>query len=177
MADYMLYALERGSTRVISLFLETVRDLEKFRLALETAAGRDAQPWRWKVGRRPRPAGWSRPTPARWPGRRRLRSPVRRVRRPAWTLNEMADLLSPRSGTPRRTRRPGRHPPTPAESGRNWSTPQQTSKFPSPGLPKRPQGRRRAAGQGPPAVNPLDAWGMDNDPAGHLCGTAQLSGR
>ena len=38
MADYMLYALERESTRVISLFLETVRDPQRFRLALETAA-------------------------------------------------------------------------------------------------------------------------------------------
>src|SRR5215208_2608084 len=80
MADYMLYALERDSTRVISLFLETVRDPEAFRLALETAAERGAAP--------PREA---------WP--------------PSSTL---------------------------AESGHTWSTPQQTSKSPSPGLQKQP---------------------------------------
>jgi acetate---CoA ligase (ADP-forming) len=53
MADYMLYALERESTRVISLFLETVRDPERFRLALETAAGRDVPVVALKVGRTP----------------------------------------------------------------------------------------------------------------------------
>src|SRR5918995_448580 len=53
MADYMLYALERGSTRVISLFLETVRDPERFRLALQTAAERDVPVVALKVGRTP----------------------------------------------------------------------------------------------------------------------------
>src|ERR687890_486954 len=53
MADYILYALERGSTRVISLFLETIRDPERFRLALETAAERDVPVVALKVGRTP----------------------------------------------------------------------------------------------------------------------------
>ncbi|MDQ2671936.1 MAG: CoA-binding protein, partial [Actinomycetota bacterium] len=53
MADYMLYALERESTRVISLFLETVRDPQRFRLALETAAGCDVPVVALKVGRTP----------------------------------------------------------------------------------------------------------------------------
>ena len=53
MADYMLYALERGSTRVISLFLETVRDPDRFRLALQTAAESDVPVVALKVGRTP----------------------------------------------------------------------------------------------------------------------------
>ena len=50
-SDYMLYALERESTRVISLFLETVRDPERFKLALTTAAQRDVPVVALKVGR------------------------------------------------------------------------------------------------------------------------------
>jgi acyl-CoA synthetase (NDP forming) len=53
MADYMLYALERDSTRVITLFLESARDPEAFRLALETAAERDVPVVALKVGRTP----------------------------------------------------------------------------------------------------------------------------
>jgi len=53
MADYMLYALERDSTRVISLFLETIRDPDRFRLALATAAERDVPIVALKVGRDP----------------------------------------------------------------------------------------------------------------------------
>lgn len=51
MADYMLYALERASTRVISLFLETVRDPTGFETALATAAERDVPVVALKVGR------------------------------------------------------------------------------------------------------------------------------
>lgn len=40
-ADYMDYALELGSTRVVGLFLETVRDPEGFVAALEKARERD----------------------------------------------------------------------------------------------------------------------------------------
>jgi len=51
MADYMLYALERPSTRVISLFLETIRDPANFKRALQTAADRDVPVVALKVGR------------------------------------------------------------------------------------------------------------------------------
>lgn len=51
MADYMLYALERESTRVISLFLETVRDPAAFESALATAAERGVPVVALKVGR------------------------------------------------------------------------------------------------------------------------------
>ena len=51
MADYMLYALERYSTRVLALFLETVRDPAAFETALATAAERDVPVVALKVGR------------------------------------------------------------------------------------------------------------------------------
>ena len=51
MADYMHYALERESTRVVALYLETVRDPENFRRALETAVERDVPVVALKVGR------------------------------------------------------------------------------------------------------------------------------
>ncbi len=50
-ADYMDWALAQESTRVISLFLETVRDPAAFIAALETAAARDIPVVVLKVGR------------------------------------------------------------------------------------------------------------------------------
>jgi acyl-CoA synthetase (NDP forming) len=51
MADYMAYALERESTRVLALLLETVRDPATFRAELEHAAARDVPVLALKVGR------------------------------------------------------------------------------------------------------------------------------
>jgi acetate---CoA ligase (ADP-forming) len=53
MADYLRYALAVPSTRVAALFLETVRDPEGFRQALEEAAARDVPVVALKVGREP----------------------------------------------------------------------------------------------------------------------------
>jgi acyl-CoA synthetase (NDP forming) len=50
-ADYMAYALERDSTRAIALYLETVRDPDGFKVALEAAAERDVPVVALKVGR------------------------------------------------------------------------------------------------------------------------------
>ena len=50
-ADYMDYALELESTRVIALFLETVRDPDSFRAVLDKAAARDIPVVAIKVGR------------------------------------------------------------------------------------------------------------------------------
>jgi acyl-CoA synthetase (NDP forming) len=50
-ADYMDYALERDSTRVIGLFLETVRDPPKFVAVLEKAARREIPVVVLKVGK------------------------------------------------------------------------------------------------------------------------------
>lgn len=51
LADYMLFALDDPGTRVIGLFLETVRDPQTFRAALEAAAERDVPIVALKVGR------------------------------------------------------------------------------------------------------------------------------
>ncbi len=53
MADYVFYALERESTEVLALYLETVRDPENFKAALEAAAERDVPVVALKVGRSP----------------------------------------------------------------------------------------------------------------------------
>jgi acyl-CoA synthetase (NDP forming) len=50
-ADYIDYALELESTRVIALFLETVRDPDSFRAVLDKAAARDIPVVAIKVGR------------------------------------------------------------------------------------------------------------------------------
>lgn len=49
-ADYMLYALEQPTTRVIGIFLESVRDPENFRHALHQAASRKIPVVILKVG-------------------------------------------------------------------------------------------------------------------------------
>ena len=51
MADYLAYALERASTRIAALFLETVRDPERFRSALRRAEEVDVPVVALKVGR------------------------------------------------------------------------------------------------------------------------------
>ncbi|HEX6385725.1 MAG TPA: acetate--CoA ligase family protein [Anaerolineae bacterium] len=51
LADYMLYALDDPATRVIALFLETVRDPERFIAALARAAARNVPVVALKVGR------------------------------------------------------------------------------------------------------------------------------
>lgn len=51
LADYMRFALTQDSTRVMGLFLETVRDPQNFLLALHEAAERDVPVVALKVGR------------------------------------------------------------------------------------------------------------------------------
>lgn len=51
MADYLAYALTRPSTRVVGLFLETVRDPERFVAALRLARERDVAVVALTVGR------------------------------------------------------------------------------------------------------------------------------
>ena len=51
MADYLRYALKLPSTRVVAMFLETVRDPEAFREALDEASTRDVIVVALKVGR------------------------------------------------------------------------------------------------------------------------------
>jgi len=60
LSDYMQFALENESTRVIGLFLETVRDPETFRAALIEAAERDVPIVALKIGRSERGAQLAR---------------------------------------------------------------------------------------------------------------------
>jgi acyl-CoA synthetase (NDP forming) len=60
MSDYMQFALENESTRVIGLFLETVRDPETFTSALVEAAERDIPVVALKTGRSERGAQLAR---------------------------------------------------------------------------------------------------------------------
>jgi acyl-CoA synthetase (NDP forming) len=50
-ADYLAYALEREGTKVLGLFIETVRDPARFERALERARERDVPVLAMKVGR------------------------------------------------------------------------------------------------------------------------------
>lgn len=50
-ADYILYALEQSSTQVIGLFLETIRDPDLFRAALQKAAEKRIPVVAMKVGK------------------------------------------------------------------------------------------------------------------------------
>ena len=59
-ADYMDYALEQPTTRVIALFLETVRDPEGFQAALDKAAKRDIPVVALKVGKTAKSAALAR---------------------------------------------------------------------------------------------------------------------
>ena len=59
-ADYIDYALDKESTRVIALFLETVRDPDAFRAALDRAARADVPVVAIKVGRTDRSAELAR---------------------------------------------------------------------------------------------------------------------
>ena len=139
--DGRLHALRAGA-RVDAgdlVFLETVRDPESFKLALETAAERDVPVVALKVGR----TSTSRRLVTAHSGALAGDDAAYEALFDAYgvarvgTLNEMADLLE-LLGAGRRAA-PGGRPPssTPAESGRTWSTPQQTWS-PSPGPPKRP---------------------------------------
>jgi acyl-CoA synthetase (NDP forming) len=59
-ADYMDYALEQESTRVVALFLETVRDPDGFRAVLDKAVVRDIPVVAIKVGRTEKSAALAR---------------------------------------------------------------------------------------------------------------------
>jgi acetate---CoA ligase (ADP-forming) len=106
-ADYLAYALERETTEVVGLFLETVRDPSGFVAALETAADRDVPVVALKVGREPRAKDMVRTHSGALAGDDAAYDAlfdaygVLRVR----TLDEMADTLELLSG--RRRAGPG----------------------------------------------------------------------
>ena len=167
MADYMLYALERESTRVISLFLETVRDPQRFRLALETAAGRDVPVVALKVGRTPTShrlvtahsgalAGDDAAYEALFDA-----YGVARV----GSLNEMADLLE-LLGAERRAA-PGGLAAILDSGGERAHLVDAAADLEVPLARPSVETLRDVAARlepGLPAVNPLDAWGTDKAP-------------
>jgi acyl-CoA synthetase (NDP forming) len=167
MADYMLYALERESTRVISLFLETVRDPKSFRLALETAAGRDVPVVALKVGRTPTSrrlvtahSGALAGDDAAYEALFDAYGVARVV-----TLNEMADLLE-LLGAERRAA-PGGLAAILDSGGERAHLVDAAADLGVPfARPSEATLKDVAARLEPglPAVNPLDAWGTDIDP-------------
>jgi acyl-CoA synthetase (NDP forming) len=167
MADYMLYALERASTQVVSLFLETVRDPEGFRLALETAAERDVPVVALKVGRTPT----SRRLVTAHSGALAGDDAAYEALFDAYgvarvgSLNEMADLVE-LLGAGRRAAPGGLAAildsggerahllDTAADLGVPFARPSEETL----------QDVATRLEPGLPAVNPLDAWGTDKDP-------------
>jgi acetate---CoA ligase (ADP-forming) len=167
MADYMLYALERESTRVISLFLETVRDPEGFRLALETAAGRDVPVVALKVGRTPT----SRRLVTAHSGALAGDDAAYEALFDAYgvarvgSLNEMADLLE-LLGSERRAA-PGGLAAILDSGGERAHLVDAAADLEIPLARPSEETLKDVAARlepGLPAVNPLDAWGTDNDP-------------
>ena len=167
MADYMLYALERESTRVISLFLETVRDPKNFRLALETAAGRDVPVVALKVGRTPTSRRLVTAHSGALAGDDAAYEAlfdaygVARVR----TLNEMADLLE-LLGAERRAASGGLAAILDS-GGERAHLVDTAADLEVPLARPSVETLKDVAARlepGLPAVNPLDAWGTDKDP-------------
>src|SRR5215217_4051645 len=167
MADYMFYALERESTRVISLFLETVRDPERFTLALETAAELDVPVVALKVGRTPT----SRRLVTAHSGALAGDAAAYEALFEAYgvarvgTLNEMADLVE-LLGSGRRAA-PGGLAAILDSGGERAHLVDAAADLEVPLARPSEATLRDVATRlepGRPAVNPLDAWGTDNDP-------------
>src|SRR5215216_2250634 len=167
MADYMLYALERESTRVISLFLETIRDPDGFKLALEAAAERDIPVVALKVGRTPT----SRRLVTAHSGALAGDDAAYEALFDAYgvarvgTLNEMADLVELLGAG--RPAAPGGLAAILDSGGERAHLVDAAADLGIPLARLSEETLREIAARlepGLPAVNPLDAWGTDNDP-------------
>ena len=167
MADYIHYALERESTRMISLFLETVRDPDGFRLALESAADRDVPVVALKVGRTPT----SRRLVTAHSGALAGDDAVYEALFDAYgvarveTLNEMADLLELLGAG--RSAAPGGLAAILDSGGERAHLVDAANDLEVPLAQLSEVTLENVAARlepGLPAVNPLDAWGTDNDP-------------
>ena len=167
MADYMLYALERESTRVISLFLETVRDPENFKAALRAAADRDVPVVALKVGR----AIASRRLVAAHSGALAGDDAAYEALFDAYnvarvgTLNEMADLVELLAAERRAA--PGGLAAILDSGGERAHLVDAAAGLDVPLARPSEETLQNVAARlepGLPAVNPLDAWGTDNDP-------------
>jgi acyl-CoA synthetase (NDP forming) len=162
----MNYALERESTRAVALYLETVRDPENFRRALETAAERDVPVVALKVGRTETSGSLVTAHSGAIAGDDAAYEAlfdaygVARV----GTLNEMADLLE-LLGAGRRAA-PGGLAAIHDSGGERAHLVDAASDLGVPLARPSEETLRRVAARlepGLPAVNPLDAWGTGND--------------
>ena len=166
MADYVHYALERDSTKVISLYLETVRDPENFAAALEAAAGRDVPVVALKVGS----AAVSAPLITAHSGAiagdaaaYEALFDAHAVAR-VGTLNEMADLLELLGAG--RSAAPGGLAAIHDSGGERAHLVDAAVGLGVPLARPSEETLRRVTARlepGLPAVNPLDAWGTGND--------------
>ena len=166
MADYMLYVLEHESTRVISLFLETIRDPDTFKLALETASERDVPVVALKVGR----ASASRRLVTAHSGALAGDDAAYEALFDAYnvarvgTLNEMADLVELLAAERRAA--PGGLAAILDSGGERAHLVDAAAGLDVPLAQPSEETLRGVAARlepGLPAVNPLDAWGTDND--------------
>jgi acyl-CoA synthetase (NDP forming) len=166
MADYLRYALDRTSTRVVALFLETVRDPTAFREALTEAAERDVPVVALKVGVRAESRRMVEAHSGALAGEDGAYEAlfethgVIRVR----TLDELADTLELLA--PGRRAGPGGLAAIHDSGGERAHLIDVAADVGVPFARISDQTRRRLAGRldpGLPAVNPLDAWGTGRD--------------
>jgi acetate---CoA ligase (ADP-forming) len=169
MADYVHYVLERGSTKVISLYLETVRDPENFAAALEAAAERDVPVVALKVGS----AAVSAPLITAHSGAIAGDDAAYEALFDAYgvarvgTLNEMADLLELLGAG--RSAAPGGLAAIHDSGGERAHLVDAAVDLGVPLARPSEETLRCVAARlepGLPAVNPLDAWGTGNDAFG-----------
>ena len=166
MADYVHYALERDSTKVIALYLETVRDPENFAAALEAAAERDVPVVALKVGS----AAVSAPLITAHSGAIAGDAAAYEALFDAYgvarvgTLNEMADLLELLGAG--RSAAPGGLAAIHDSGGERAHLVDAAVDLGVPLARPSEETLRCVAARlepGLPAVNPLDAWGTGND--------------
>jgi acetate---CoA ligase (ADP-forming) len=176
MADYMLYALERESTHVLALFLETVRDPATFEAALATAAENDVPVVALKVGRTASSdrlvtahSGALAGDDAAYEALFEAYGVAR-----VGTLNEMADLLELLGAERRAT--PGGLAAILDSGGERAHLVDVAANLDVPlAQPSEKTLKNVAARLAPglPAVNPLDAWGTNNDAYDALLGCSR----
>jgi acyl-CoA synthetase (NDP forming) len=166
MADYLGHALDRPSTGVVALFLETVRDPSTFRAALAAAAERDVPVVALKVGREKVTRGLVEAHSGALAGEDAAYEAlfeahgVVRVE----TLDEMADTLELFAAG--RRAGPGGLASIHDSGGERAHLVDAAARVGIPFAAISDETRDRLAARldpGLPAVNPLDAWGTGRD--------------
>jgi acetate---CoA ligase (ADP-forming) len=165
-ADYLAYSLESPSTRVVALFIETVRDSELFRACLQQAAERDVAVVALKVGRESRAKELVEAHSGALAGDDAAYEALFDAYGVAAvaTLDEMADTLELFAGG--RRARPGGLAAVHDSGGERAHLIDLASDLHVPFASISDSTRARLRGsleEGLPAVNPVDAWGTGND--------------